>query len=183
MQDLLAKAERLGALLKARRQTIAVSESSSGGLVSAALLAPPGASAYFQGGAVVYTQRAREVLLGISKSGMEGTRSVSEAYAQLVARTVRNRFDTVWGLAETGAAGPDGNRYGDAAGHTCIAYQRPGREGAHDRDRKSRPCRQHARLRIRPAGAADRGHRGDSHDQRLMQALRIRVKRARPRRG
>jgi len=125
MQDLLAKAERLGALLKARRQTIAVSESSSGGLVSAALLAPPGASAYFQGGAVVYTQRAREVLLGISKSGMEGTRSASEAYAQLVARTVRNRFDTVWGLAETGAAGPDGNRYGDAAGHTCIAISGP----------------------------------------------------------
>ncbi len=125
MQDLLPKAERLGALLKSRNETVAVAESSSGGLVSAALLAVPGASAYFMGGAVVYTQRARVALMGLSNAEMAGMRSSSEPYARLLARTLRDRFDTNWGIAETGAAGPTGNRYGDQAGHTCIAISGP----------------------------------------------------------
>ena len=125
MQVLLPKAERLGALLKARRETIGVAESSSGGLVSAALLSVPGASAYFQGGAVVYTAPARTVLLGVASDQMQGIRSASEPYALLLARTVRDRLGTTWGVAETGAAGPDGNRYGDAPGHTCIAVSGP----------------------------------------------------------
>ncbi len=125
MQDLLPKAERLGALLKARKQTVAVSESSSGGLVSAALLAVPGASAYFMGGAVVYTQAARVALLAITQEDMAGLRSSSEPYARLLARTARQRLATTWGIAETGAAGPAGNRYGDAAGHSCLAISGP----------------------------------------------------------
>lgn len=125
MQDLLPMAERLGALLKARKETVAVSESSSGGLVSAALLAVPGASAYFMGGAVVYTHVARESLLAITPEQMAGLRSSSEPYASLLARTVRERFATTWGIAETGAAGPAGNRYGDKPGHTCVAVSGP----------------------------------------------------------
>ena len=125
MQDLLPKAARLGALLKARNETVAVAESSSGGLVSAALLAVPGASAYFMGGAVVYTQPARVALLGITPEQMAGMRSSSEPYASLLARTLRERLATSWGIAETGAAGPTGNRYGDKAGHTCIAISGP----------------------------------------------------------
>lgn len=125
MQELLPLAERLGALLKARGETVAVSESSSGGLVSASLLAVPGASAYFQGGAVVYTGDARTTLLGITGPEMTGLRSSSEPYAMLLARTVRSRLGTTWGIAETGAAGPAGNRYGDPAGHTCIAVSGP----------------------------------------------------------
>ncbi len=125
MDTLLPKAERLGALLKARGQTVAVSESSSGGLVSAALLAVPGASAYFMGGAVVYTAKARSSLLAIGPAEMDGLRSSSEPYAQLLARTLRDRFGTVWGIAETGAAGPTGNSYGDSAGHTCLAVSGP----------------------------------------------------------
>lgn len=121
MQDLLPKAERIGALLKARRETVGVAESSSGGLVSAALLSVPGASAYFQGGAVVYTADARTALLAITPNQMPGIRSASEPYARLLARTMRQRLNTTWGIAETGAAGPSGNRYGDGAGHTCIA--------------------------------------------------------------
>jgi len=125
MQELLPRAARLGALLKARGETVAVSESSSGGLVSAVLLAVPGASAYFQGGAVVYTATARAALLSITPEDMEGMRSSSEPYARLLARTTRGRLDTDWGIAETGAAGPSGNRYGDAAGHSCIAVSGP----------------------------------------------------------
>lgn len=125
MDDLLPRAERLGFLLRARGQTVAVSESSSGGLVSASLLAVPGASAYFLGGAVVYTGLARRTLLGITEDDMAGLRSSSEPYAKLVARTVRERFAATWGIAETGAAGPKGNRYGDPAGHTCLAIDGP----------------------------------------------------------
>ena len=125
MQALLSQAERLGALLKDRRETVAVAESSSGGLVSAALLAVPGASAYFLGGAVVYTGAARASLLGITEGEMAGLRSSSEPYAGLLARTLQARFGTTWGIAETGAAGPSGNRYGDPAGHTCIAISGP----------------------------------------------------------
>jgi nicotinamide-nucleotide amidase len=121
MQNLITSATRLAARLKERGETIAVAESSTGGMVSAALLAVPGASAYFIGGAVVYTRASRRVLLGISDDAMAGMRPSTEAYALLVARTARERFATTWGLGETGAAGPTGNRYGDASGHSCIA--------------------------------------------------------------
>ena len=125
MQNLLPRAERIGALLRARLETVGVAESSSGGLVSAALLSVPGASAYFQGGAVVYTAGARTALLAITPDQMAGIRSASEAYALLLARTMRERLGTTWGVTETGAAGPGGNRYGDAAGHSCIAVSGP----------------------------------------------------------
>lgn len=125
MQNLLPRAERIGALLRARRETVGVAESSSGGLVSAALLSVPGASAYFQGGAVVYTAGARTTFLAITPDQMAGVRSASEAYALLLARTMRERLGTTWGITETGAAGPGGNRYGDAAGHSCIAVSGP----------------------------------------------------------
>lgn len=127
MQTLLSRAERLGGLLTARGETVAVSESSSGGLVSAALLSVPGASAYFLGGAVVYTATARAALLGIGEAEMTGIRSASEPYARLLAHTVRERHGATWGIAETGAAGPSGNRYGDAAGHACLAIDGPTR--------------------------------------------------------
>ena len=120
MQDLVAIAEQIAAKLIARRQTIAVAESSTGGLISASLLAVPGASAYFLGGAVVYTRDARRILMDIPDDAMKGIRSASEPYAKLLASQMRTRFATDWGLSETGATGPTGNRYGDAAGHSCI---------------------------------------------------------------
>jgi nicotinamide-nucleotide amidase len=125
MQALLTLAEELGGHLRARGQTVAVAESSAGGLIAAALLAQPGASAFFVGGAVVYTQQARRTLLGITPVEMDGLRSASEPYALLLARCLRQRLGTTWGLAETGAAGPSGNRYGDAPGHSCVAVSGP----------------------------------------------------------
>jgi len=125
MKALLPLAETIAQRLIARRETIAVAESSTGGLIAAALLAVPGASAYFLGGAVVYTKSARAALLGIGDAEMAGLRAASEAYALLIARRVRERHAAVWGLGETGATGPTGNRYGDPAGHTCIAVFGP----------------------------------------------------------
>ena len=121
MKELIGIAEQIAAKLVARKQTIAVAESSTGGLISAALLSVPGASAYFLGGAVVYTRDARRLLMDIPDEAMKGIRSASEPYAKLLANQVRARFSTHWGLSETGATGPTGNRYGDAAGHSCMA--------------------------------------------------------------
>jgi PncC family amidohydrolase len=125
MTDLGGLAATLGALLKERKETLAVAESSAGGLISAALLAVPGASAYFLGGAVVYTQVARRALLRVPDESVAGIRSSTEAYALLKARTIRAQLGATWGLAETGATGPTGNRYGDAAGHACLAVAGP----------------------------------------------------------
>jgi nicotinamide-nucleotide amidase len=125
MKALLPLAETIAKRLIARHETIAVAESSTGGLVAAALLAVPGASAYFLGGAVVYTKSARAALLGIGDADMAGLRPATEAYALLLARRVRERHGAIWGIGETGATGPTGNRYGDPAGHTCIAIAGP----------------------------------------------------------
>uniref|UniRef100_UPI003564646F CinA family protein n=1 Tax=Phenylobacterium sp. TaxID=1871053 RepID=UPI003564646F len=75
--------------------------------------------------AVVYTGKARMVLMDLPREAVAGMRSASELYALLLARTARERFGATWGLSETGAAGPTGNGYGDAAGHTCIAISGP----------------------------------------------------------
>ena len=111
--------------LVARGETMAVAESSSGGLISAALLGVPGASAYFLGGGVIYTGKARMSLLGLPREAVAGMRSASPAYAMLLARTVRENHGATWGVSETGAAGPGGNGYGDAAGHSCLALSGP----------------------------------------------------------
>jgi PncC family amidohydrolase len=125
MDSLLPLANEIGSRLKARRETIAIAESSTGGLIAAALLSVPGASAYFLGGAVVYTRQARSALVGITDADMAGMRAASEPYAALLARTIRERHGAAWGLSETGATGPTGNRYGDPAGHTCIGLSGP----------------------------------------------------------
>ena len=125
VNELTDIAGQIAAKLIARKETIAVAESSTGGLISAALLSVPGASAYFLGGAVVYTRDARRLLMDIPDDAMRGIRSASEPYARLLAGQMRDRFGTTWGLSETGATGPTGNRYGDAAGHCCLAIAGP----------------------------------------------------------
>jgi len=125
MQSLLPLAEKIAPRLIERRETIAVAESSTGGLIAAALLAIPGASGFFVGGAVVYTRTARAALLGIGDADMQGLRPATEAYSLLIARRVRERHAATWGIGETGASGPSGNRYGDPPGHTCLAVAGP----------------------------------------------------------
>jgi nicotinamide-nucleotide amidase len=130
MKNLLPLAEKIAARLIARKDKIAIAESSTGGLIAAALLAVPGASAYFLGGAVVYTHTSRTALLGIGDEDMKGMRASTEGYALLCARRMREKHGAAWGLGETGATGPTGNRYGDAAGHSCIAVVGPAIERA-----------------------------------------------------
>jgi PncC family amidohydrolase len=125
MERLLPLAEKIAARLIERRETIGVAEGSAGGLISAALLAVPGASAYFVGGAVIYTGPARSAFAAISADDMKDIRPATEAYAALLARRLRERLGTTWALAEAGAAGPAGNRYGDPAGHSCLAVNGP----------------------------------------------------------
>ena len=128
MQELLPHARKAAAALKRRRETIAVAESSAGGLIVAALLAVPGASAYCRGGVVIYTRHAWLALRDISEDMLASLTPATEAYALYQARTVRDRFAADWGLSETGASGPTGNRYGNPPGHTCLALA-----GAKDR--------------------------------------------------
>src|SRR5277367_541728 len=116
MQTLLPLAEKIAAILKDRRETVAIAESSTGGLISAALLSVPGASAYFIGGSVVYTLKARRAMLDVPDTAFAGIKSVTEQGAMILARAARTRFAVTWSIAEIGASGPTGNRYGDAAG-------------------------------------------------------------------
>jgi PncC family amidohydrolase len=125
VEELQSLAEQIAQLLIARHETVGIAESSAGGLISAALLTVPGASAYFQGGAIVYTRASRTTLLDIPESALEGIRPSTEAYALLLARAALGRFNTSWTIAETGATGPTGNRYGDAPGHACFAVAGP----------------------------------------------------------
>ncbi len=125
MPSLTTLGGAVGALLTERRQTLAIAESSAGGLINAALVAVPGASAYYLGGCIVYTATGREVLGGIAPADMKGMRSASEPYAQFLARRTRERLGTTWALSETGASGPSGNRYGDRPGHACMAVAGP----------------------------------------------------------
>jgi nicotinamide-nucleotide amidase len=125
MRELLPHAEKVAALLKARNQTIAVAESSSGGLISAALLAVPGASAYFAGGAVPYNRNALMKLMSVNEERLRGPTPGSEANALLRAQLVRSHLAATWGISESGVAGPTGSRYGYAPGHSSIAVSGP----------------------------------------------------------
>jgi PncC family amidohydrolase len=114
-----------GLVLKARGQTIAVADGATGGLVSAALLATPGASAFFLGGGIVYSLKGRRILLGHEPGSLRGMTSATEEYALAQADLIRARFGSDWGLAETGAAGPGKHPLGVASGTSAIGVVGP----------------------------------------------------------
>lgn len=109
------------ALISAKH-TVAVAESSCGGLISAALVAVPGASAYYIGGGIIYTATGSKVLLPPRPAEMQ---SATEAFALFEARSIREKMGATWGIGETGASGPSGNPYGNPPGHACIAVSGP----------------------------------------------------------
>ena len=124
-EELLGLAGRVGERLRQGGQTVAVAESSAGGLIAAALLAQPGASAYFRGGAVVYTGDAKSLLLDLSRETISQPRAATPEHALILAGGIRDRLGATWGIGETGAAGPTGNRYGDPPGHSCLGVAGP----------------------------------------------------------
>lgn len=127
MHDIFAMGQRAGALLKARSERIVVAETSAGGLISASLLAVPGASAYYVGGAITYSIDSIKSLVHLDMKELrkQNVRSSSEPYAEILCRAMLARHAGVtWGLSETGAAGPP-NPYGDPSGHTCMAITGP----------------------------------------------------------
>ena len=127
-EDLTPLGTEAGTLLKARGQSIAVVDGATGGLISAALLAMPGASAYFRGGGVIYTLKGRRMVLGHEPGSLRGLTSATEAYALAQARLIRARYESDWGVAETGAAGPGTHPLGVASGTSAAAVVGPGVE-------------------------------------------------------
>lgn len=123
--DLLATARTAGDLLVQRGETVGVAEGSCGGLVSAALLAVPGASAYYRGGAVIYTAAAVRGLLGDAVPRPEPLRGASEPFARWLAEEIAADLGATWGIGEGGATGPSGNPYGDPPGHCWSAVHGP----------------------------------------------------------
>lgn len=125
MSPLATPVAAIAEMLKSRQQTVAVAESSIGGLLSASLLAVPGASAYYLGGAIIYTLRAREELLGLSAQTLREQVPLTEAYVARCARAIRERLGATWGLAELGATGPAGTPYGHPPGICVLAVEGP----------------------------------------------------------
>jgi len=123
--ELLSAGARVGQALVARAETVAVAEGSCGGLVSAALLAVPGASAYYAGGAVIYTLAANRAFLEGAIPTPPGLRGATEGFASYLAASAVARLGSTWGIGEGGAAGPSGNRYGDPSGHAWLAVAGP----------------------------------------------------------
>jgi nicotinamide-nucleotide amidase len=128
--DLTSRARAAGALLRERGETVAVAEGSAGGLLSAALLSVPGASAYYLGGAVVYTRRASIAWMSGAVDAPHGMRGATEVFATYLARSCRMKLGATWGVGEAGAAGPP-NPYGDPAGHCWVAVAGPAESTRH----------------------------------------------------
>ena len=122
--ELTDLSRRIGARLRERGETVAVAEGSAGGLISATLLATPGASAYYLGGTVIYTAAAGRAWMAGEVEVPAGMRGATETFARYLAASVRLKVAATWGLGEAGAAGP-ANPYGDPAGHSWLAVDGP----------------------------------------------------------
>jgi PncC family amidohydrolase len=114
-------AESAARKLRDRRETIAVAESSCGGLISASLLSVPGASAYYVGGTVTYSRVANQAYLAGAVVVPPGLQAETEEFALYMAHAAAAKLETTWAIGESGAAGPSGSRYGDPPGHVWVA--------------------------------------------------------------
>lgn len=124
ISDLTDPAQRIGAILRDRGESVAVAEGSAGGLISSSLLSVAGASAYYLGGAVVYTAAATRAWMAGAIETPPGMRGATEVFATYLSRSAAARLGATWGIGEAGAAGPP-NRYGDPAGHSWVAVAGP----------------------------------------------------------
>lgn len=116
---------RIAQLLTERAETVSVAESSTGGLISANLLAVPGASSYFLGGSVVYTLASRRAFLDLDREKVKSLKPLTTEMVEAFAHAARLKLDATWGIAELGAAGPAGSPYGHGAGTSVIGISGP----------------------------------------------------------
>ena len=120
-----ALALEIAGVLTGRSETVAVAESTTGGLVSAALLWVAGASRYYRGGGVLYTLDSRIALAGMSPDLYANYQGTTPEILAALAEAMRARLSATWAIAESGLAGPTAGRSGVAPGRTTIALAGP----------------------------------------------------------
>jgi PncC family amidohydrolase len=120
-----ALADEIAGLLTQRGETVAVAESTTGGLVSAALLRVAGASKYYAGGGVLYTLGSRTALGGVPASRYEDYQGTTPQMLGELAESLRQRLDATWCVAESGLAGPTPGRTGTPPGRTTVGVAGP----------------------------------------------------------
>jgi PncC family amidohydrolase len=125
MESLMPLAGEVAELLKKRGETVALSESSMGGLVSAALVAQAGASAFYLGSTVIYTRGAARALYDLKGPPAPDVKPLTEPYVAAMAEVVREKFGATWALSEMGASGPSGSPYGPGPGTAVIGLAGP----------------------------------------------------------
>jgi PncC family amidohydrolase len=123
-QSIFAVSQRIGEQLKERRQTVAVAESSTGGLLGAAFTDVPGSSAYFLGGVIAYDNRVKIEQLGVPAATIERVGAVSAETAEAMASGVKRLLGADLALSVTGVAGPGGDEH-KPAGLTFIGVAGP----------------------------------------------------------
>ena len=118
---------QVGDTLRDRKETLAVAESCTGGLIGAAITAVPGASDYFDAGLTTYAYDAKRRHLGVSREALDEHGAVSEPVAREMAQGVRDVTDVTWGIATTGIAGPTGGTDDNPVGtvYIGISYAAP----------------------------------------------------------
>lgn len=139
--DLARAAAALGAELRQRGWHLATAESSTGGLIGHAITATPGASDYYAGGVICYSNFAKEVGLGVPHDLIEAHGAVSAEVAAAMASGAVTRFEVEVGVSVTGIAGPDGGSERKPLGTHFVGVARRGRPArvephlfTHDRD-------------------------------------------------
>jgi nicotinamide-nucleotide amidase len=115
----------LGELLRARGQTLATAESCTGGLLGSRITDVSGSSAYYAGGGVCYTAAAKTAVAGVDPALIGAHGEVSEEVAVALARGIRERFGSTWGVGVTGIAGPTGGTPEKPVGTIHIAVSGP----------------------------------------------------------
>lgn len=124
--DLAIAAGLLGDALREREWRLATAESSTGGLIGHAITANPGASDYYAGGVICYSNLAKEVGLGVPHELIAEHGAVSEEVAAAMAAGAAHRFEVEIGVSVTGIAGPDGGSATKPVGTHYIGVARRG---------------------------------------------------------
>ncbi len=139
--DLARAAAVLGAALRDRGWRLATAESSTGGLIGHAITMTPGASDYYAGGVICYSNFAKEVGLGVPHDLIEAHGAVSAEVAAAMATGAAHRFEVEVGISVTGIAGPDGGSERKPLGTHFVGVARRGHPArvephlfTHDRD-------------------------------------------------